>query len=111
MEDFPLWKFENQVETLPTKDTALAFSGQKLIQVEEPDAQVDLVLNSAGPALVGELFTVPVTIESKGHAVHSGELKINLVDARGGGLLLSPREAEDSESHHVELLGVSTVSG
>ena len=25
-------------------------------------------------------------------------------------MLLSPREAEDSESHHVELLGVSTVS-
>lgn len=110
MEDFPLWKFENQVETLPTKDTTLAFSGQKLIQVDEPDAQVDLVLNSAGPALVGELFTLPVIIESKGHAVHSGELKINLIDARGGGLLLSPREAEDSESHHVELLGVSTVS-
>jgi trafficking protein particle complex subunit 11 len=51
-----------------------------------------------------------VSIESKEHAVHSGELKINLVDARGGGMLLSPREAEDSESHHVELLGVSTVS-
>ncbi|KAG2653470.1 trafficking protein particle complex subunit 11-like [Panicum virgatum] len=110
MEDFPLWKFEDQVETMPTKDNVLAFSGQKLIQVEEPDAQVDLVLNSAGPALVGEIFILPVTILSKGHAVHSGELKINLVDARGGGLLMSPREAEESESHHVELLGVSTVS-
>ncbi|XP_062220107.1 uncharacterized protein LOC133919663 [Phragmites australis] len=110
MEDFPLWKFEDQVETVPTKDNILDFSGQKLIQVEEPDAQVDLVLNSAGPALVGELFIVPVTILSKGHAVHYGELKINLVDARGGGLLMSPREAEESESHHVELLGVSAMS-
>nr|CAB3450875.1 unnamed protein product [Digitaria exilis] len=109
MEDFPLWKFEDHVETLPTKDNVLAFSGQKLIQVEEPDAQVDLVLNSAGSALVGEIFIVPVTILSKGHAVHSGELKINLVDAKGGGLLMSPREAEESESHDVELLGVSTV--
>ncbi|TVU28245.1 hypothetical protein EJB05_19755 [Eragrostis curvula] len=110
MEDFPLWKFEDKVETLPTKDQVLALSGQKLVQVEEPDAQVDLVLNSAGPALVGELFIVPVTILSKGHAIHSGELKINLVDARGGGLLMTPREAEESESHHVELLGVSAVS-
>ncbi|KAF8643102.1 hypothetical protein HU200_066974 [Digitaria exilis] len=111
MEDFPLWKFEDHVETLPTKDNVLAFSGQKLIQVEEPDAQVDLVLNSAGSALVGEIFIVPATILSKGHAVHSGELKINLVDAKGGGLLMSPREAEESESHDVELLGVSTVDG
>ncbi|XP_062222206.1 uncharacterized protein LOC133921381 [Phragmites australis] len=110
LEEFPLWKFEDQVETLPTKDNVLAISGQKLIQVEEPDAQVDLILNSAGPALIGELFIVPVTILSKGHAVHCGELKINLVDARGGGLLMSPREAEESESHHVELLGVSTVA-
>lgn len=111
MEDFPLWKFEDQVETLPAKDAALAFSGQKLIQVEELDAQVDLVLDSNGPALVGELFVVPVTILSKGHAVHSGELKINLVDAKGGGLLMSPRETEESETHHVELIGVSTVAG
>ncbi|KAL5211248.1 hypothetical protein ABZP36_022095 [Zizania latifolia] len=85
MEDFPLWKFEDQLETLPMKDPVLAFSGQKLIQVEEPDGQVDVVLNSTGPALVGEVFTLPVAIFSKGHAVHSGELKINLVDAKGGG--------------------------
>lgn len=111
MEDFPLWKFEDQVETLPTKDAALAFSGQKLIQVEEPDAQVELVLDSTGPALVGELFVVPVTILSKGHAVHSGELKINLVDAKGGGLLMSPGEPDESEIHHVELIGVSTATG
>lgn len=110
MGEFSLWKFEDQVEALPMKDNVLAFSGQKLIQVEEPDAQVDLVLDCPGPALVGELFTVPVTILSKGHTVHSGELKINLVDAKGGGLLMSPREAEESESHHVELLGVSDVT-
>ena len=71
MEVSPLWKFEDQLETLPTKDAALAFSGQKLMQVEEPDTQVDLILDSNGPALVGELFVVPVTILSKGHSVHS----------------------------------------
>jgi trafficking protein particle complex subunit 11 len=110
MEDFPLWKFEDQVETLPTKDHVLALSGQKLVRVEEPDTQVDLDLNSADPALVGELFVVPVTIVSKGHPVHSGELKVNLVDARGGGLRMTPREAEEFETRHVELLGVSAMS-
>lgn len=108
MNDLPLWKFEDQVEAIPTKDPGLAFSGQKAIQVEEPDPQVDLKLASSGPALVGEKFIVPVTISSKGHSVHSGELKINLVDTRGGGLL-SPREVEpfSAENLHVELVGIS----
>lgn len=108
MDELPLWKFEDRVESFPTKDPAQAFSGQKAIQVEEPDAQVDLSVDAKGPALVGENFIVPVTISSKGHSVHSGELKINLVDTRGGGLV-SPREVEphSTGSHHVELLGVS----
>lgn len=108
MNDSPLWKFENLLETIPIKDPGLAFSGQKAIQVEEPDPQVDLVLGSSGPALVGESFILPVTVASKGHAVHSGELKINLVDTRGGGLL-SPREEEpfSSDNLHVELVDMS----
>lgn len=108
MNDLPLWKFEDQVESIPIKDPGLAFSGQKVIQVEEPDPQVDLKLVSIGPALVGEKFIVPVIISSKGHSVHSGELKINLVDTRGGGLL-SPRELEpfSAENLHVELVGIS----
>ncbi|XP_058073386.1 uncharacterized protein LOC131222361 isoform X1 [Magnolia sinica] len=108
MEELPLWKFEDRVETFPTKDPGLAFTGQKVIQVEEPDPQVDLVLSASGPALVGENFAVPVTITSKGHKVLSGELKINLVDTRGGGLL-SPREYESFsfDSLHVELLSIS----
>lgn len=108
MEDPPLWKFEEHVESLPTKDPALSFSGQKAIQVEEPDPQVDLSVDAMGPALVGEIFVVPVTITSKGHSVHSGELKINLVDPKGAGLA-SPREIEPyaTGSHHVELLGIS----
>ncbi|XP_059623366.1 uncharacterized protein LOC132266501 [Cornus florida] len=108
MNDLPLWKFEDRVETFPTKDPALAFSGQKATEVEEPDPQVDVQLGASGPALVGENFIVPVRVASKGHAIHSGELKINLVDTRGGGLL-SPREEEpfSADNLHVELLGVS----
>ncbi|KAM7519940.1 hypothetical protein LguiB_018902 [Lonicera macranthoides] len=108
MNELPLWKFEDRVETFPTKDPALTFSGQKATQVEEPEPLVDLKLGSSGPALVGESFIVPVTVTSRGHNIHSGELKINLVDTRGGGLL-SPRESEtfSSDNLHVELLGIS----
>uniref|UniRef100_A0A2N9ILL2 Trafficking protein particle complex subunit 11 domain-containing protein n=1 Tax=Fagus sylvatica TaxID=28930 RepID=A0A2N9ILL2_FAGSY len=112
MDDLPLWKFEDLVETSPMKDPALAFTGQKATQVEEPDPQVDLNLGASGPAFVGESFIVPVNVISMGHAVYSGELKINLVDVRGGGLF-SPRETEPSsmDSHHVELLGISGPEG
>ncbi|KAK9164858.1 hypothetical protein Scep_000049 [Stephania cephalantha] len=107
MDDLPLWKYEDCLETLPTKDHALALSGQKVIQVEELQSRVDLTIGPSGPALVGESFLVPVTVTSKGHPVCSGELKINLVDPRGGGLV-SPRELEpfSTESHHVQLLSV-----
>ncbi|CAL1366675.1 unnamed protein product [Linum trigynum] len=111
MDDLPLWRFEDRVQTFPTKDPALAFSGQKAAQVEEADPQVDLVLGATGPALVEECFTVPVTVTSKGHSVFSGELKVNLVDVKGGGLF-SPREVEplsSDSSHHVQLLGVSST--
>ncbi|KAM6556511.1 hypothetical protein CsatB_003530 [Cannabis sativa] len=112
MGDLPLWKFEDRVEAYPTKDRALAFTGQKATQVEEPDPQVDLNIDASGPAFVGESFVIPVTVASKGHAVHSGELKINLVDVRGGGLF-SPRETEPItlDSHHVQLLGISGPEG
>ncbi|KAK9129168.1 hypothetical protein Sjap_009655 [Stephania japonica] len=107
MDDLPLWKYEDCLETLPTKDLALALSGQKVIQVEELHSQVDLIIGPSGPALVGESFLVPVSVTSKGHPVCSAELKINLVDSRGGGLV-SPRELEpfSTESHHVQLLSV-----
>ncbi|KAL5752309.1 hypothetical protein ACOSP7_022493 [Xanthoceras sorbifolium] len=112
MDDLPLWKFEERVQTFPTKDPALAFSGQKATHVEEPDALVDLNLGAFGPALAGESFIVPVTVTSRGHDIYSGELKINLVDVRGGGLF-SPRETESSamENHHVELLSVVGPEG
>lgn len=107
MDGLPVWKFEDRVETFPIKDPTLAFSGQKAAQVEEPDPQVDLTVDALGPALVGESFMVPVTITARDHALHFGELKINLVDARGGGLF-SPRESEpfSLDSHHVELISI-----
>ncbi|MBA0579295.1 hypothetical protein E1A91_D07G201600v1 [Gossypium mustelinum] len=112
MDDLPLWKFEDRVETFPTKDPALSFSGQKAAQVEEPDPQVDVTLGASGPALVGERFLLPVTIASRDHAIYAGEMKINLVDVRGGGLF-SPRESEpfSLDTHHVELLGIVGPEG
>ncbi|KAL6345615.1 hypothetical protein AAG906_017345 [Vitis piasezkii] len=112
MDDLPLWRFEDHVDTYPTKDPALSFSGQKAIQVEEPDPQVDLNLGACGPALVGEKFIVPVTVTSKGHAIYAGELKINLVDAKGG-FLVSPRDMEpmSKDDHHVELIGIAGPEG
>ncbi|XP_018450467.2 uncharacterized protein LOC108821961 isoform X2 [Raphanus sativus] len=112
MEDSPAWKHENRVQSLPTKDPILAVFGQKATQVEEPEPQVDVSLGASGPALVGENFTMPIVVTSKGHAVYSGELKINLVDVGGGGLF-SPREAEpfSLESHHVEICGIDGAEG
>ncbi|XP_020583396.1 trafficking protein particle complex subunit 11 isoform X2 [Phalaenopsis equestris] len=111
MEDLTLWKFEDLMENFPSKDPIISFSGQKYIQVEEPEPEVELTLNASSPALVGENFIVPVSVVSKGHPLHSAELKINLVDARGGGMLMSPRDTEpfSFDKHHVELLSVSGV--
>lgn len=112
MEELPVWKHENCVESLPIKDPVLAVFGQKATQVEEPEPQVDVSLGASGPALVGEDFTMPIAVTSKGHAVYNGELKINLVDVGGGGLF-SPREAEpfSLESHHVEICGINGAEG
>ncbi|KAL5063542.1 hypothetical protein RYX36_025279 [Vicia faba] len=112
LDSLPLWTLEDCTQTVPIKDAVLVFSGLKSTQVEEPDPQVDLCLGASGPALIGEVFLVPVTLVSKGHAVYSGELKINLVDVKGGGLF-SPRDSEpySMESHHVQLLGISGPEG
>ncbi|CAI9780858.1 unnamed protein product [Fraxinus pennsylvanica] len=105
MNDLPLWKYEDITESTPTKDPGLAFSGLKAIQVEELELQVDLKLGSSGPALVGESFILPAILASKGLAIHSGKLKINLVDTKCSGLL-SPREVEPflADNLHVELV-------
>lgn len=107
-----LWSTEHYIETVPIKDPILAFSGQKSSQVEEPDPQVDLYLDAPGPALVGEIFLVPVSVVSKGHDIYSGEMKINIVDLKGGGLF-SPKDSEPFSltSHHVQLLGISGPEG
>ncbi|CAL0313231.1 unnamed protein product [Lupinus luteus] len=112
LESLPLWTSEDSVQTVPLKDPVLVLSGQKSTQVEDQDPGVDLHLDASGPALVGEIFMVPVTVVSKGHDVYSGELKINLVDVKGG-VLFSPRDSEpySTDSHHVELLGISGPEG
>ncbi|KAK7262793.1 hypothetical protein RJT34_30374 [Clitoria ternatea] len=112
LDSLPLWTLEDCSQTVPIKDPILVLSGQKSTQVEEPDPQVDLHLGAPGPALVGEVFLVPVTLVSKGHDVYSGELKINLVDVKGG-VLFSPRDSEPHtmDSHHVQLLGISGPEG
>ncbi|CAL0330809.1 unnamed protein product [Lupinus luteus] len=112
LESLPLWTLEGSVPSVPLKDPVLVLSGQKSIQVEQQDPGVDLHLDASGPALVGEIFLVPVTVVSKGHDVYSGELKINLVDVKGG-VLFSPKDSErySTDSHHVELLGISAPEG
>ncbi|XP_057747323.1 uncharacterized protein LOC130966520 [Arachis stenosperma] len=112
LDSLPIWTLDDCMQSVPIKDSVLVLSGQKIIQVEEPEPQVDVRLGAFGPALVGEIFLVPVTVISKGHNVYSGELKINLVDVRGGGLF-SPRENEPHalDSHHVQLLGISGPEG
>ncbi|MED6194047.1 hypothetical protein PIB30_024814 [Stylosanthes scabra] len=112
LDNLPVWALDDCIQSVPIKDNILVLSGQKTIQVEEPEPQVDVRLGAFGPALVGEIFLVPVTVISKGHDVYSGELKINLVDVRGGGLF-SPRENEPHalDSHHVQLLGISGPEG
>lgn len=74
----PLWVYESGVFTTPVKDTTLAYFGQKTIQVEEPEALVDLQLKTSGPGLVGEAYPVNLIITSKGHLLKSGELDVFL---------------------------------
>ncbi|KAH9302364.1 hypothetical protein KI387_013947, partial [Taxus chinensis] len=104
-EDLLLWKFEDRLETLPIRDISLSFFGQKVIQVEEPEPLVDVVLSTPGLGFVGEMFPVSVIVTSKGHAIHAGELKINIVDSKAGAMA-SPRESASPsvQSYHVELL-------
>lgn len=108
-EDLPLWKFEDRLETLPMRDGSLSLFGQKVIQVEDPEPLVDVVLSASGPGFVGELFPVSVLVNSKGHAIHAGELKINIVDSKVSSMA-SPRETASTslQSYHVELLIVQS---
>eukprot|EP01018_Ginkgo_biloba_P032269 Gb_22022 [translate_table: standard] len=108
-EDLPLWKFEDRLETLPMRDSSLALFGQKVIQVEEPEPLVEIALSASGPGFVDEIFPVSVTVNSKGHAIHAGELKINIVDSKGG-TITSPRETDSTfQSYNVELLTASSI--
>ncbi|KAG0566416.1 hypothetical protein KC19_7G062300 [Ceratodon purpureus] len=72
-EDIPFWKSEPGVDAPPLANPALASSGQKVIQVEEPEALVDISLEGSSPGLVGESFPVSITISSAGHAGQAGD--------------------------------------
>ncbi|CAM6085659.1 unnamed protein product [Calypogeia fissa] len=74
----PLWIYEPGLYTTPVKDTTLAYFGQKTIQVEEPEALVDVQLKTSGPGLVGEAYPVSLVVVSKGHKLKSGELDAHL---------------------------------
>lgn len=91
------WKFEPQLEILPMKDSSLSCFGQKTIQVEEPDPLIDLNLESFGPGLEGELFPIGITVKSKGHAVHVGEVKISIVESTTMSIISSPTTPSSSE--------------
>lgn len=78
-EEVPLWVFEPGVDLSPVKDSTLAFFGQKVISVEEPEPLANIVFDiSSGPAMVREDFPVSLCIRSTGHAIESGELKVYL---------------------------------
>lgn len=75
-EEIPFWKSEPGIDVPPSGDPALASLGQKLIQVEEPEALVDISVEASSPGLVGEAFPVCFTISSAGHSIQSGDLEV-----------------------------------
>eukprot|EP00250_Pteridium_aquilinum_P016026 c22902_g1_i1 orf=394-4026(-) len=91
-DDVLYWNLESQLEMMPLKDIALSCYGQKTILVEEQDPLVDLVLKAVdGPALVNELFPINISIRSKGHAVHAGEIKLSIQESSPSSVMTSPR--------------------
>lgn len=46
------------------------------MQVEEPEALVDIALEAPSPGLVGESFPVCITISSAGHSIQAGDLEV-----------------------------------
>ena len=108
--DVLFWKFESQLEMFPMKDGSLAYFGQKIIQVEEPDPLVELTLEPmVGPALMGELYPVDVHVRSKGHAIYAGELKFSIVESSPLPITSSPRTPSPVEISFVELFTTGMV--
>eukprot|EP00850_Spirogloea_muscicola_P000555 SM000002S05635 [mRNA] locus=s2:1359107:1364338:+ [translate_table: standard] len=63
---------------LPTLRLELASEGHRAVQVEEPRPLVDVILDCAGPGLVGECLPARVGVASRGHSVLGGELRLAL---------------------------------
>lgn len=51
------------------------------MQVEEPEALVDIALEAPSPGLVGESFPVSITISSAGHSIQAGDLEVYFAPA------------------------------
>ncbi|KAJ7556794.1 hypothetical protein O6H91_05G099000 [Diphasiastrum complanatum] len=86
-ESIPLWIFEPGFDLLPFMDIDLAFLGQKVTQVEEPEALIDVTINTSSAGLVGELFSVPISLKSRGHAINQGELEVYISTYSASGSL------------------------
>ncbi|RYR35653.1 hypothetical protein Ahy_A10g050784 [Arachis hypogaea] len=50
LDSLPIWTLDDCMQSVPIKDSILVLSGQKIIQVEEPEPQVDVRLGAFGPA-------------------------------------------------------------
>lgn len=76
-----------------------------VMQVEEPEALVDIALEAPSPGLVGESFPVCIAISSAGHSIQAGDLEVYFaptVTPEAGLSLTSP--TADSEVTPAELL-------
>lgn len=74
-------------------DVSLIIILKPTMQVEEPEALVDISLEGLSPGLVGESFPVSITISSAGHAVQAGDLEVYFaptVNTEAGSTSTSP---------------------
>eukprot|EP00850_Spirogloea_muscicola_P017600 SM000153S01589 [mRNA] locus=s153:65187:74651:- [translate_table: standard] len=72
------WATEAAAPHLPALRLELASEGHRAVQVEEPRPLVDVILDCAGPGLVGECLPARVGVASRGHSVLGGELRLAL---------------------------------
>ena len=62
--------------TLLSIDVLVILKMTTVVQVEEPEALVDITLEAPSPGLVGEAFPVCITISSAGHSIQAGDLEV-----------------------------------
>jgi hypothetical protein len=74
-----------------------------VMQVEEPEALVDIALEAPSPGLVGEAFPVCITISSAGHSIQAGDLEVYFAPS-GKSEAGLPSPTTESEVTPAELL-------